>query len=161
MLKQQNIIWHEIAGCDNETICQGLMLVMYAKLGYHGHLCLFDAQDHQSCYEACRTASTSLRDMPQTLNALRIAARCLYLRQLLSETAKAELSTLAPAASGLLSHGKQHVDPHPSLCKLHAPPPPLSPPPPSPQCPISTLFGFTVLETIWVSVHRPSYVKFC
>lgn len=82
--------------------------------------------------------------MPQTLNALRIAARCLYLRQLLSGAAKAELSTLAPAASGLLSHGKQHVDP--SLCKLH-----------SPLC----LFGFTVLETIWVSVHRPIYVKFC
>ena len=40
--------------------------------------------------------------MPQTLNALRIAARGLYLRQLLSEAAKAELATQIPAVSGLL-----------------------------------------------------------
>ena len=59
-------------------------------------------QDHQSCYEACGTASASLRDMPQTLHALRVAARCLYLRQLLSEAAKAELESQIPAVSGLL-----------------------------------------------------------
>lgn len=65
-----------------------------------------DPQDHQSCYEACQTANSSLRDMPQTLDALRIAARCLYLRQLLSEAAKAELHTQAPAVSGLMSAGE-------------------------------------------------------
>lgn len=40
--------------------------------------------------------------MPQTLNALRTAARCLYLRQLLSEAAKAEMAAQTPAVSGLL-----------------------------------------------------------
>ena len=41
--------------------------------------------------------------MPQALDALRLAARCLYLRQLLSDAAKRELTAQAPAVSGFLS----------------------------------------------------------
>jgi len=60
-------------------------------------------QDHQTCYEACRTASSSLRDMQQALQAVRMAARCLYLRLLLSDAAKTEFAAHAPAVAGFFS----------------------------------------------------------
>jgi len=62
-----------------------------------------DVQDHQTCYEACRTASSSLRDMQQALQAVRMAARCLYLRLLLSDAAKTEFAAHAPAVAGFFS----------------------------------------------------------
>jgi hypothetical protein len=71
------------------------------------YICLFHAvhamQDHQTCCEACRTASSSLRDMQQALQAVRMATRCLYLRLLLSDAAKTEFAAHAPAVAGFFS----------------------------------------------------------
>ncbi|KAL0028311.1 hypothetical protein WJX79_009350 [Trebouxia sp. C0005] len=63
--------------------------------------------DHQTCYEACRAASSSLRDMQQALQAVRTAARCLYLRLLLSDAAKTEFAAHAPVVAGFFSGASQ------------------------------------------------------
>lgn len=60
-------------------------------------------QARSSCYEACKTSAASLRNAQQTLNACRIAARCLFFRQLLSKAAQAELEAQVPAVSGALA----------------------------------------------------------
>lgn len=60
-------------------------------------------QAQSSCYEACKTAAASLRDVQQALNACRIAARCVYFRQLLSAAAQAELAMQLPEVSGHLA----------------------------------------------------------